>query len=222
MQALKDAAITMPTAEARAKAAEYLKSVRERHNAEDAQILRGYRALAQGHTVIDLPKCIRLGGMFEDTGLPRLAVATSSHEFVWVRRIEDGRVIFLPGVVTSWSGAPHRISPLRRKDVYRMPADTLPAASSSTITVHRDSAMRWQHPWNGAWRAMVPIVPPALRPAHSLDGYATLFEVAEWAPDPTAPHDPALLKHIGGDLYAVVATWDLTELEQAVLNGRLR
>lgn len=34
-----------------------------------------------------------------------------------------------------------------------------------------------------------------------------------------APVDPALLKHIGGDLYAVVATWDLTDLERAVLDG---
>lgn len=33
--------------------------------------------------------------------------------------------------------------------------------------------------------------------------------------------DPALLKHIGGDLYAVLATWDLTELERSVLGGRL-
>src|SRR5438046_3023240 len=36
------------------------------------------------------------------------------------------------------------------------------------------------------------------------------------------PEDPALLKHIGGDLYAVVAVWNLTELERAVLSGRGR
>lgn len=45
-----------------------------------------------------------------------------------------------------------------------------------------------------------------------------LFE-AEWRPEP--PKDPALLRHIGGDLYSVVAVWDLTELERAVLAGRL-
>jgi hypothetical protein len=36
------------------------------------------------------------------------------------------------------------------------------------------------------------------------------------------PEDPALLKHIGGDLYAVLAVWNLTELERAVLSGRGR
>lgn len=203
----------MPVAEAREKVAEYLKSVRSRHSAEDAAILRGYRALAKGHTVIDLPKCIRLGGVFTDgyvAGLPRLAVATASHQFVWVERSDNGAVRFLPG---HWRD----ISSQRRKDVFRMPAQTLP---DDIPRPSRDRNFRFS--WSGDYRAMVPVVPPALRPAHSLDGYATLFEVEEWAPDPDAPRDPALLKHIGGDLYAVVATWDLTELERAVLQGRVR
>lgn len=48
--ALAEASITMPVAQAREKVAEYLKSVRERHNDEDAAILQGYKALAKGHT----------------------------------------------------------------------------------------------------------------------------------------------------------------------------
>jgi hypothetical protein len=43
---------------------------------------------------------------------------------------------------------------------------------------------------------------------------------ADWKVHPVPPGDPALLKHIGGDLYAVVAVWDLTPLEQAVLAAR--
>lgn len=217
--ALAEASITMDRTKAREKVAEYLKSVRERHISEDAAILQGYRALAKGHTVIDLSKCIRLGGVFQDgspqQGLPRIAIATASHQFVWVSRRNDGSVSFLPGVISSWG--PHRISPQRRKDVYRCPAGTL---STDVPRVYDTRTQR--NPWEGSYRAMVPHTPPALRPAHSLDGYQILFEVEEWAPDPTAPRDPALLKHIGGDLYAVLATWDLTPLEQSVLNGRLR
>lgn len=205
--ALAEAAVKMPVAQAREKVAEYLRAVRERHSAEDQAILRGYRALAKGHQVIDLPQVIRLGGAFEQTGLPRIAVATASHEFVHVRRASDGEVSFLPD---TW------VAHNRRRDCFRCPAGTL---------AKRGMSWTWSdgpHPWHGRWRAMVPHVPPALRPRHSLDGYAVLFEVEEWAPDPHAPSDPALLKHIGGDLYAVLATWDLTPLEQSVLNGRLR
>lgn len=42
---------------------------------------------------------------------------------------------------------------------------------------------------------------------------------AQWRPVP--PVDPFLLKHLGGTLYVVLAQWDLTPLEQAVLAGRL-
>ena len=71
----------------------------------------------------------------------------------------------------------------------------------------------------GDARAMVPPVPPVHRPVSSLGNYHVLFE-AIW--EQVAPKDPALLKHIGGDLYVVCATWDLTEIERTVLAGRFR
>lgn len=218
--ALAEASITMPVAQAREKVAEYLKSVRSRHTSEDHAILQGYKALARGKTIVDLPKVIRLGGEFEEghmAGLPRLAVATASHDFVWVTRHRDGGVNFLPGVISSWG--PNRISNQRRKDCFRLPAGTLPPETREPAS---SAKTRHWSPWSGQMRAMVPHVPPGLRPGHSLDNYQILFEVEEWAPDPTAPRDPALLKHIGGDLYAVMATWDLSALEQSVLNGRVR
>ena len=69
-------------------------------------------------------------------------------------------------------------------------------------------------------RAIVPNIPPALRPKRGLRLYTILWE-AEWSADPTAPTDPALLRRLGGDLYILLATWDLTELERAVLGGRV-
>jgi hypothetical protein len=114
---LEDAAIAMPVQQAREKVAEYLRAVRDRHQAEDVAILRGYRALAKGHAVIDLPAVIRAGGVFEQSGLPRLAVATSSHQFVHVERNADGWCRFMN---ERW---PARN---RRKHIYTMPIGTLP------------------------------------------------------------------------------------------------
>lgn len=211
-EALATAAMTVEPHEARAKVAEYRKAVRDRHNEEDAAILRGYRAIAKGFKVIDLPQMIRLGGVFEQTGLPRIAVGTASHQFVYVERTTRGSVTFLPK---------RDIAHNRRRDVYGCPDDTLPRTERWPDSM----SIQGQHVWNiwrSGMRAMIPPVPPGLRPAHSLDGYATMFQVEEWAPAPAPPGDPALLKHIGGDLYAVVAVWDLTPLEQAVLAGRNR
>lgn len=63
---------------------------------------------------------------------------------------------------------------------------------------------------------MVPHIPPALRPARKLENYHILWE-ADWQQDP--PRDPMLLKRLAGTFYAVLAVWDLTDLERAVLNG---
>src|SRR5207253_8584714 len=67
-------------------------------------------------------------------------------------------------------------------------------------------------------KAMVPIIPPHLRPADALSNYYILSE-AHWSPEP--PRDPFLLKRIDGFLFAVLAAWDLTEIERAVL-GTIR
>ena len=41
-------------------------------------------------------------------------------------------------------------------------------------------------------------------------GFHVLWEVESWTPEP--PRDPALLRHLRGDLWSVLAVWDLTEL----------
>ncbi len=79
--------------------------------------------------------------------------------------------------------------------------------------------------WGGAaWAAQVPIVPPRHRPRLNADlsKLAVLWEVDEWTwmDSPRPSRDPALLQHVGGDIYAVLATWDLSELERLVLSGR--
>lgn len=62
--------------------------------------------------------------------------------------------------------------------------------------------------------ARVPIIPPDFRRSN-LSQYRILFEAA-WN---EITDDPMLLEPLGGSLYRVVAHWDLTIIEQAVLRG---
>lgn len=205
--------ITMDRTEARRAFLDYRRAVHERHDAEDAQIMRGYRELARGTQLIRLSETIAAGGQ-DDEGLPRLAVADAHEPWAWLQRGCSGAVTFLP----CRRGDLHHS---RRRGIYRMPAGTLPAHNLAGRPTwqceaeHGDGFGRRR-----ARRAMVPKVPPALRPAHHLRNYTILWEVEQWATDPQPPRDPALLKRIGGDLYAVLAVWDLTDLERAVLAGR--
>lgn len=64
-------------------------------------------------------------------------------------------------------------------------------------------------------RALVPPIPPRFRPK-SLEGYCILWE-ADWQ---RVPEDPILLKQVTSRVFVVLAQWDLTPVERAVLEGR--
>lgn len=201
------ATITMDRAEARQAFLDYRRAVRDRHNEEDAQIMRGYRELSKGRRLIHLSQTFAAGGTVErvrrneTVHLPALAVARADLAEVYVRA--DGysdAITFLPSV--EYRGRRDRITV----------RGVRPEGCRSWVSC----APGW-----GAWRAMVPPVPPALRPSHHLRNYHILWE-AEWAfnTPPRPPGDPALLKRIAGDLFVVLAVWDLTPLEKAVLSAR--
>lgn len=207
------ATIKMDRNVARRAFLDYRRAVRERHNDEDAQIMRGYRALAQGKQLIHLRDTIKAGGVDVKTyrggrggeivfHVPRLAACRADAKMCYTNGItRRGEVVLT---------ADRKLRELGHnniKDRTNLPAGTFGEGTSDG----------WS--WAPCLKAIVPNVPPPLRPAHSLSGYTILWE-ATWSIDPPPPGDPALLKHVGGELYAVVAVWDLTELEQAVLAGR--
>lgn len=202
--------IDAPIAEARQAAADYLKAVRQRHSDEDQAILRGYRELARGRRLVQLSAAIRAGGY--DT-------VTVRWRDSWGDRNWREAVVKVPKLAVA------------RADATRVWTQGVNSEGECEIRIKRDlgprntrerMTLRGLEPADTAsWRwvqAIVPIVPPPLRPATHLRNYHVLWE-AEWSPEPIPPRDPALLKHLGGDLYAVVAIWDLTELERAVLAG---
>lgn len=204
--------ITMDADEAaeRAEAYEHLPSPTD----EERAIWQGFAALAAGKTLINLADAIRNGG-HDERGWPRLAVMGAAEKWCHLSVVARG-----DGSVR-WSFSPR--DPNERQSERRI--------------------FRYEHPpigevvpcgwgWrNERRRAMVPNVPPEHRPRGkgtwantpiSLSHFAVLWEVPEWETAPIPPGDPALLRHLGGELWTVEAVWDLSELEQAVLAGRAR
>ena len=191
--------ITISKEAAEAAFREYRAAFRANANRVDGEIMRGYKALREGKLLLRLTETITAGGVNEK-GEPRLAFGRADERVITYQYEENGSVTFGPGF---WN-----ISAADR--VHRFPAGTLPTWEYAT----RPASWRGQ-----GLQAIMPVIPPRLRPVHSLTGYHVLWE-AVWARAPRAPRDPALLKHIGGDLYAVLAVWDLTDLERAVLEMR--
>lgn len=174
----------------------------------DWEIQRTYQLLAQGKVVIKAIESVKLGGL-NAKGLPRLALgpatATASH----IRRHLDGSMVMAPDNDFFRS----------RKEGRRLrfAAETFAFPRESFATYEQDGT-RYRRQ-QSEHRAMTPIVPIHLRPQRGLENYHILWE-AEW--ERVVPKDPYLLRRIGkGDLWLVVAHWDLTEVERAALATRV-
>lgn len=198
--------IEIPVEEAKARLDEYTARAYEERTVEDDAIAAGYRAAARGLPVIMLSEVISAGGWFGD-GLPRLAVARADTERVtvevnpWWSNYSNSRWVlqFLDDAGST----------LRAAHVGRHGVQVQVAAPVEQVARRRSRGS-----------TVVPIIPPRFRPRRQarLKGLHVLWEVERW--DPTPPVDPALLRHIRGDLWAVLAVWDLTPLERAVLAQR--
>ncbi len=170
----------------------YAAAVKERHSAEWKSLLAGYRAILRGKTVIDLRASIVNAGT-DDRGRPKLAAVRADCRWVTAVRWGDNGIAFA--------------SYLNRHDwrARRGRTACIEVAGFTGPLLNYGAAKP---------RAMAPLIPPQHMPATGkLADFVMLFE-AEWE---QAPVDPILLKPLGGPLYAVVAQWDLSPLERAVL-----
>jgi hypothetical protein len=189
--------IVVTPEEAEAKLAEYEGLVAEERTREDQAIAQAYRAARRGLAVISLSRAIGEGGYFED-GMPRIAVARADTTTCFCQWV-DGRSRLRFADNDGWRGDAL---------VSRGHVHTTPSAVPESI----EQSYRWRE-------APVPLVPPGCRPSRPrLANLHVLWEVESWTVTPS--RDPALIKHIRGDLWAVLATWDLTDLELAVLAQR--
>jgi hypothetical protein len=191
------ATLDIPPAEAKARLAEYEAAVRVERNAQDEAIAMGYRAAARGLQVIRLSETIRAGGFFEDkargAGFPRIAVGQATETECRVHWDYHRGLVYFHGDSLDNRGA------LVGAHSIRVPGIDKPAGAD----------------WRSG-RTIMPLIPPRHRPKfRRLRHCHLLWEVESWELIP--PKDPALIRHIRGDLWAVLSVWDLTELERAVL-----
>jgi hypothetical protein len=181
---------------------------------EDIIMMDSYCEMAKGQRILNVGNAIRGAGLDTEKFLPVLAIARANWEHCYLKFDSGGS----NNVVFSGESYPHYNWRSNAKSRYN---EKLHVAFSRT----NFSAELWNVEWRKGrnlpvaevQRALVPTIPAHLRPAGDLSEFHILFE-AEW--DKHAPPDPLLLKHVGGQMYTVLAQWDLTDIEKAVLEGR--
>lgn len=165
-----------------------------RKTREDRQIQRNYHALSKGKTLIDVRAAIEFAGT-DEKGWPKLAIVRADATRCTYWKTGDEAQYAMRGADRS-----------DLNTFLRFPIPSFPQPRTKN--------------WS-ALEAIVPLIPAHLRPEPTkLWTHFILWE-AEWRE--VIPVDPMLLKHRHGFIYEVIAAWDLTDLERAVMaQTRLR
>jgi hypothetical protein len=168
----------------------------------DAEIATIYQKIAQGKTVIRALESIRNAGLNEE-GLPKLAIARADQQKCYWHPRTNANEPHAWFSSANWYGDAEKHNASRSKHIrLDWPGLTEPKQKG-----------RWQY------EAIVPLIPVHLRPRRGVENYHILWE-AEWTK--RYPVDPYLLRRFGGDAWLVVAAWDLTDVERAVMSARIR
>jgi hypothetical protein len=156
-----------------------------------------YYQIKQGKTVVNVFDAIKKGGIHTVNAHPKLAICQANAKEVFCRYRSNGTVFYSPR--SFWTRG-WRDRPGSNEFMF---LDCLPQ-------IRQDLQLK----------APVPIIPPRLRPVKLTDDYYILWEVDHWTPMPSK--DPYLLKRVAGNLFVVCAAWDLTDIEIAVMAGRVK
>jgi hypothetical protein len=227
---LTDAAevVTLNKDDALAKFNEYKAALRVSRSQHDRMMKAVYGALSEGLGVIN-PRAAILKAGLDANHYPKIAICRADFQTVFFRRLNNEQDAFFSSFSGKYLSGLHKTAQSTRLQ-FHFPAATLPGVEPKIIPRHN---VKGEFLWNDRQfpkgyfetvKATVPIIPPAHRPGdHSLNQYCILWEVEKWEAlpkPPRPPGDPMLLKPLAQTgLYAVMAHWDLTEIEKMVLGA---
>lgn len=173
-----------------------MKDVDIKYRLEYEVLRRAYAELAKGTKVLDIHQAIAAGG-FYDNMFPKLAIARADQRDVRMRWGAGTRIEYHSGQNKWGTYEKHSI---RHVDV--------------GITHNRTTREGWIVTLDASSR--VPKIPLEHIPeGKPLSKFYILWEVEKWE-QAHIDRDPYLLRYLGGPFYAVVAEWDLTDLEVSI------
>lgn len=169
-----------------------------------------YGFLRHGKKILDIYESFKNAGLNEK-GEPKLAIVRADSKTVLCERNTDGSVNFLHDR--------GKKETFRSRWKLRGDKNDVKLPPKTFEWLKEFNSLYWS---NRSLTTIVPIIPAKILVKEVkvlLKNFHILWEVEEWKPAP--PHDPILLKKLTPNLYGVLATWNLTKLERAVIRGRI-
>jgi hypothetical protein len=203
--------LQMPKKQAEEEYQAYVKAL-EQKKFENLQYLQQlktiYSHLRHGKKIIDAYQAFKKEGLNAD-GDPLIAICRADSKTVHFTKMDKGAGKF--SYTERWKSY---------ADDVILPEQTYPSWLNETVPDQWVKGGYITRVKNERLQAPVPLIPARLLPNGSLERYHILWEVEKWKPEP--PRDPILLRRLSGNLFVVLATWDLTEIERTVMRGSLR
>ena len=206
LQKFENAKIKMPQEQAKEEWKKYVELLKTRKEKYLETMKKAHYEMKQGKELIDVYKIMKEVGL-NDLNEPKLAIARADISEIVFKRRDEGTGTF--EMEQGWNRSSWKT------DI------ELP---QNTFKIH------WKRQMNNGvestWQidkekitTKVPIIPAELVPEGDLKNHYILWEPSEWQELPETK-DPILLKRISQNLFVILGSWDLTELEQSVILGR--
>jgi len=173
---------------------------------------RVYGHLRHGKKIIDVYESFKKAGLNEE-GDPKLAICRADAKQCFCCKRDNGSAIFSMQTL-NWQARYDSHSPRKTYNEILLPQGTFdfPKEYPTGTT-----------PKNRYIQTIAPIIPAKILVTEVkalLKNFHIIWEVEEWKPVP--PRDPILVKRLTPNLFGVLATWNLTKLERAVIRGRIQ
>jgi hypothetical protein len=205
--------IKMPKDIAKVEHKRYSELIKKRNDKFLKDMQKATFQLSKGRELIDIYKVMEKVGLNKEFQ-PKLAIAKATWKNVNFIKKDSGRGFFSNNAETWYSASngdvdlpPHTFGEWARakKDL------------KTTENIYQIDD-RWELA-NPKMITKVPLIPSNLMPEGSLDNYYILWEVEVWENLPPKKDDPILLKRITENLFVILGAWDVTDLEQSIING---
>lgn len=203
----------MDKAKAAQEYKEYSEAVKKNKDAAYLRDLKvAYGQLRRGHPILDVWQSFAETGL-DVNGDPKIAIARADWTEVTLTKLRPTETRF-QAIFSNKHREPHRH--WRNDKLLDITVDDV-TVPNGTWLLKLDANGR---PLRSELRTKTPIIPARFVPSHGLSNYHILWEVEKWD-IVTPPKDPLLLKRVSPNVFAVLAAWELTDLERAVLRGRI-
>ena len=205
--------LSLPKKKLEEESAALKEALKANHQLEKSQMTKdllkvyGFMNRYKGK-IVDVPLSFKKAGLNED-GDPRLAIARADAKTIHGTKYRDGSFLIQPDRA-SWKVTQSNGDIQFSAGTFSFPLVQIKRGEYNFTEVKNERI-----------QAPVPIIPAKLLHLvkSKLSNYSILWEVDHWKPEP--PKDPMLLRQLTPNLFGVLAVWNLTPLEKAVIRGRL-